>query len=867
MADDKPNRASHLVVVGSSAGGIEALGTLLGSLPAQFPAAVVLAQHLDPARQSYLPSILERKTAMPVVLVDKQTPLENGKVYLVAANRHVVIEDGLVNVHGDHGDRPRPSVDLLLSSAARSYGEQLVAVILTGFGSDGAAGAVDVKAAGGVVVIQNPATAAHPAMPLALPPTVVDHIVDLEGIGPLIQGLVSDLPLPARDDAERQNLMTPLLDLVSRHASIDFQSYKPSTIVRRIGRRMAVNNIGNLQDYYKFAHGNREELSELARSFLIKVTEFFRDPDAFDYIRRDIMPRLVEGGRERGRMLRLWSAGCATGEEAYSLALLVSEQLGNDLPDWNVRIFATDLDEAAVNFARRGLYPANVLRHVSDDDKDRYFERAGPGYRVRKPVRQMVIFGQQDLSRGAPFPRIDLVVCRNLLIYFKPELQQNLLDLFAYALHQNVGYLFLGKAETARPARGSFDLVNKKWKVYRCMGGPMATPLGARAAAVPDRVRRALDPVTGDGAPLTPDAGVELLHLRRLNEQVLRHLPVGVVVLDRSYRILSLNGTARRMLGIHEPVTEQDFLHAVRSLPYGRLRDAIDRVIREKTVQTLADLELEGGSSPARYVSVQVAPVPTDALQGETAVLSIMDISETFELRGQVAAAQHEHRQLVEELNNTNARLKRTNDELQEANEELQGANEELLLAQEELQATNEEFEATNEELQATNEELETNNEELQATNEELETTNEELTARTAEIQERTAELQEMTTSLTMERARLAEMVNVAPISILVLRGPDLVIEAANGKSAGTFSKEAVGRPLADLCTRAGLADVLAGVRDAYNNNRTWVGGDGRAPAGSDGAVRFTAVPTHDAGGVVSGIVLYGPEPLAAAGD
>jgi two-component system, chemotaxis family, CheB/CheR fusion protein len=848
MADQKPEKASHLVVVGSSAGGIEALSTLLGSLPAQFPAAVVLAQHLDPARPSYLPSILERKTPLPVVLVEKQTPLENGKVYLVPANRHVVIEDGQVNMEADHADRPRPSVDLLLSSAARSYGEQLVAVILTGSGSDGAAGAVDVKAAGGVVVIQNPATAAHPSMPAALPPTVVDHIADLESLGPLLQGLVSDLPMPAHDAAERENVMTPLLEMVSRHASIEFQSYKPSTIVRRIGRRMAVNNISSLQEYYRFAQGNRDELGELARSFLIKVTEFFRDPEAFDYIKREILPPLLEGARGRGRVLRLWSAGCATGEEAYSLALLASDVLGKEIQDWNVRIFATDLDEAAVNFARRGLYPANVLRYIGDEYKEKYFERAGPGYRVRKSLRQLLIFGQQDLARGAPFPRIDLVVCRNLLIYFKPELQQDLLDLFAYALHQNAGYLFLGKAETARP-RGSFDLVNKKWKVYRCMSGPAATPPGPRLPGAADRPRRVAELAVADGPGVLTDVNLELHYLRRLNELVLRYLPLGVVVLDRSYRILSLNATARRVLNIREPVTEQDFLHAVRALPYAAVRDAIDRVFREKTVQTLADVELEGSTYQTRRVSLMVAPVSTDGLLVEMVVLGIGDTTELTELREQVRAAQSDHQHLVEELGSSNSRLMRTNEELQEANEALQGANEELLLAQEELQATNEEFEATNEELQGTNEELETNNEELQATNEELEATNEELNARSAE-------LQELTGSLSVDRLRLSKMFEAAPFSILVLRGADLTVYEANARSGPIFGPEVVGRPLAEVCAAPDRSWVLDGVREAYEKGAVWTG-IGDAVDASAARALFTAVPTYDAAGAVSGVVLY----------
>ena len=856
MGAGEREKASHLVVVGSSAGGIEALTTLLASLPSELPAAVVIAQHLDPARPSHLPAILERRTALPVVLVEKRTPLQHGTVYVVPANQHVVIEDGQVNLEGDHAERPRPSVDLLLSSAARSFGEQLIAVILTGSGSDGAAGAVDVKAAGGVVVIQNPATAAHPSMPLALPPTVVDHVSDLDGIGPLIQGLLQ-APLPGDAHDQSPEVVPALLDLVSRHAGIDFQAYKPATIVRRVARRMAALKLRSLAEYHDQLQQNPAEIGELARSFLIRVTEFFRDPEAFEYLRREILPPLIEAGRGRGKVLRMWSAGCATGEEAFSLALLVSELLAAELSSWNVRIFATDLDEEAVTFARRGVYPSSVLRYVPGEYRERHFERVGPSYRVRKTLRDMVIFGQQDLARGAPFPRIDLVVCRNLLIYFKPELQQDLLDLFAYSLSAANGYLFLGKAETARPARGSFDLVNKKWKVYRCVSGPRTAPPVRAAPLSPARPRRLVD--ASDPAARA-DPKLELLHVRQLNELVLRHVPTGIVLLDRSYRILSLNAIARRLLGIREPATDSDFLHAVRSLPYAAIREAIDGAFRDKTIRSVAPVEVEGESAHARFVTLQVAPVVADTLAiPETVVVSVTDSTETVELRQLLEKSQKDQRELVTELGGANERLKRTNAELQEANDELQRANEELLLAQEELQATNEEFEATNEELQATNEELETNNEELQATNEELEATNEELTARTAD-------LQEMASSLAVERARLHEMVSVAPFSILILRGRALRVEAANEKSGGLLGHAAAGRTFEEICASPQLQPVLAGVRQAYASDCLWISEAIPAirPDRRDSTFIFTAVPSHDEAGSVTGVVLYGREELEA---
>src|ERR1700752_4497770 len=318
MPSDNPENVSDLVVVGSSAGGVGALSTLVSTLNENFPAPILLAQHLDPQRPSHLGSILERRSPLPVVVVGEHspTPLERGKVYVVPANRHVKIDDGHVLLEGDHDNRPKPSVDLLLSSAAASYGEHLIAVILTGAGSDGAAGAVEVKNAGGVVIIQNPRTAAYPSMPLSLPPTAVDHVVEMELIGPLLFDILRGVNLPVT-----QSVDDPLRDLViyvSAQTNIDFRNYKSSTILRRIGRRMAATHNTTIRDYSEYLQRHPDEVKELVRAFLIRVTGFFRDPHAFDFIKSNIIPAIVERGRANGRSLRVWSAGCATGEEAYS---------------------------------------------------------------------------------------------------------------------------------------------------------------------------------------------------------------------------------------------------------------------------------------------------------------------------------------------------------------------------------------------------------------------------------------------------------------------------------------------------------------------------------------------------------------------
>jgi two-component system, chemotaxis family, CheB/CheR fusion protein len=846
---------SDLVVVGSSAGGVGALSTLVSTLSKSFPAPVVLAQHLDPQRPSQLGSILERRSNLPIVVVSEHgpTPLEGGKIYVVPANRHVRISDGHVRLEADHADRPKPSVDMLLSSAAESYGEHLIAVILTGSGSDGAAGAVDVKNAGGVVIIQNPQTAAYPSMPLSLPPTAVDHVVEMEMIGPLLFDILKGVNFAPAEKVE--DPLRDLLAQVSAHTNIDFRNYKTSTILRRISRRMAVTHNATIRDYSDFIRTHPEEVTELVRTFLIKVTGFFRDPEAFEFLRGTVIPALVERGKENGRTLRFWSAGCATGEEAYSLAFLLADHLGHDFPEWNVKIFATDLAADAIAFARRGLYPENVLSDLPEDYCERFFERIDHGYRIAKALRQVVIFGQQDISRGVPFPRIDLVTCRNLLIYLKPDLQQTVLDLFAYSLHQSRGFLFLGKAETARPTKASFELLNKKWKIYRCLGGPLAFPIQERAlqhggAGNPSRdPRRGLLPATIATTHDLTQADIEVSQLRRINETMLRYTNVAVVIIDRQYRILTINAAARRLLGVRDLAYDQDFLHAVRGLPYQEVRRAIDTCFREHTTTNLQELELDQSTEGSgRYVTLTIIGMQIDQATPDLAVITALDVTDQVQIKRRLEAVQREHADLVGELSAANKRFGSMNKELQDANEELQAANEELMLTQEELQATNEEFEATNEELQATNEELETNNEELQATNEELQTTNDELTARTIE-------LQEMTKQHRLEQVQIATLLERFPHYVMVLNAEDLTIQAINPAYTTLLgNRDVSGLPISEVFSGPQVDDLIKSLKTSVRESQSLNTGPILASVDGDHqatTIRFvhTVVPINDVSG------------------
>ena len=773
---------AQLVVVGASAGGVEALSTLVGTLPADFPAPIVIAQHLDPSRTSHLEEILGRRTPLPVKTVLDREQLRPAVIYVVPADRHVDITDHSVEVHPQAGHvRPSPSIDRLMGSAAEAYGEQLIAVVLTGLGSDGADGARRVKELGGTVVIQNPQTASHPEMPLSLAPTTVDIVAELEAIGPLLQELLAGTYAPARPDDDRR--LRSVLDQVRARSGIDFSTYKEPTIRRRLQRRMLDTGNKNLEDYLRYLRRNPEEYARLANSFLIKVTDFFRDPDLFSYLREQVLPGLIDEARSRGNELRLWSAGCATGEEAYSLAILVSELLGSELDQFNVRIFATDLDSDAVAFARRGIYPASALKNLPRELRERYLTRGDGAFEVRKQARSLVIFGQHDLGQRAPFPRIDLIMCRNVLIYFTPELQRRALQLFAFALREG-GSMVLGKAESASPLPEHFVLLNQRLKVFRRQGERvlippmrMRDPVLSLAGETSNRMPLGLGRIEPVRPRIRPSGGQTAAERA---EQVLLELPVGVVVVDRKYDIQTINVLARRLLGIHTPAIGEDLVHlAYRSLG-GPLRDAVDTAEPGEGRHTVHEVSsLPDAPGQQRYFEVVsfVHGASTDSPErDETIVLLIADVTTRERERAERAAtlAESESRAVqIQELLDDSARtvrqLLQANQELATSNARLHSANEELLMGGEEAQAAMEEVETLNEEQQATNEELETLNEELQATVEELNTTNEDLQARTLELHEQAVEREALLAALGQERQRLEAILSSMADAVLVV--------------------------------------------------------------------------------------------------
>ncbi|MDQ2966388.1 MAG: PAS domain-containing protein, partial [Chloroflexota bacterium] len=769
MVRKRAAAASQLVVMGSSAGGIEALTLVVGSLASDFPAPIVLAQHLDPRRPSHLGEILSRHATLPVKVVEDTAVLEDGVIFVIPSNRLVEVVDRELRVRPARPGNVAPSVDLLLETAAAAFGPGLIAVILTGSGSDGSDGAWHVKQAGGAVVIENPATALFQSMPRSISPSLVDATADLDAIGEVVRDLLAAGPDAPEGHEGRE--FAALLERIRERSGIDFSTYKTATIIRRLRGRMRATAHSSLAEYGSHLETDPGEYATLVSSLLIKVTEFFRDPKVFDHLRDKTLPLLIDQARQEGRQLRIWSAGCSTGEEAYSLAITLAEAMGDDRGSLDVRVFATDVDSDAIAFARRGLYPPAALQKVPAPLRERYFVKSDGGYEIAKSLRSLMTFGEHDLGARAPFPRIDLILCRNVLIYFTLPMQRAALETFAFSQGED-GRLVLGPSETIAAMPAAYVEDHARLRIYRRVAGSPSLPL---TRAKPVRPHREVEVPLETAIKSTRRDAQVVADSTKAAEGLLLDLRQGVVVVDSRYYITRINTAARRMLGIHGLAFDQDFIHLAESLPSTAVRTAIDDALAGKITTTVHEIEIADDSAEAsRFVEAIVGPYVRQPGVVEGAVIELIDISQAE--RDRLASAHAEHR--LERTASVNRRLLRANEELTALVAELRMANQSMLQSSEEAQSGREEVETLNEEFQATNEELETLNEELTASVEELRVANEDLAARTLALRSQTEALEEQKQHSEEEHNRLQ--------SVLTSLADAVVAVDHNGRTLAT---------------------------------------------------------------------------------
>ena len=719
-ADDSEKQLI-VAAVGASAGGIDALRGFFEALPADLGVAFVVITHLSPEHRSHLPEILATVTAMPVQQVSESVPLLRDHVYVIPPDRRLVVTDGEIAALPFEEPRGhRSPIDTFFRSYAEAHGDGF-AILFSGGGSDGTIGLKAVKEAGGLVLVQDPAEAEYSSMPRsAIATGLADLILPVRELAARMPGLVRSKRrlhlIPEQANGEEQTLHDILAFLRARTGH-DFSQYKRATVLRRISRRMQVHRAERLGDYLAFLRTNVEEAQALFKDLLISVTTFFRNPEAFDALAEKVIPNLFED-RDVDTPIRVWVPGCATGEEAYSLAILFLEEAERRQVLPTLQVFASDLDEGALATAREGRYPRAVEADVSPERLGRFFELEGDHYRVRREVRDCVVFATHSLLRDPPFSRLDLVSCRNLLIYLDRDLQHQVFGILHYGLKPG-GTLFLGSSEAA--IDGLYRPLDIQHRIYRALEQPAERPSLPSLLSTPS-VR--LPDVPRSAPPQRPSAAER--HRVTLED----YAPPSVLV-DAERRVLHLSETAGRFLQPPGGTLTNDLAALIRSELQLELRAGLHRafVDGEASLSPPVPVRFDG---TARRVQLAVRPRP-GRNGGDPLALVVF-----------IEGEQVEELDVPEGDRVSTTTVRRLSEELRQTREQLQFTREEADASTEELRATNEELQSINEEYRSTTEELETSKEELQSINEELETVNNELKSKLGEVSRAHSDLENL---------------------------------------------------------------------------------------------------------------------------
>jgi two-component system CheB/CheR fusion protein len=695
---------SRVVGIGASAGGLEALEQLFRAMPDDTGMAFVVVQHLSPDFKSEMDELLARWTRMPIVMAEHELPIVADTVYLLPPNAELIVAAGRLLLSERSPGLALP-IDQFLRSCARDVGSRSIAVILSGTGSDGSRGVREVHEAGGLVVVQSEETAKFNGMPKsAIETGMVDFVVapaDIPAaiLGNLVKPTADHTP-EVGDPAEAVKLggMQAVFTLLQERYGIDFSSYKPGTIGRRTERRLLLAQYSNLADYIQRLRTDRNELDALYQDLLIGVTEFFRDRDAFKLLERSVLPQLI-GEAATQKELRVWVAGCATGEEAYSLAILLTEALERSGRALTVKIFATDVHRTSLDFASAGLYSAQALVGLEQRRIDQFFTHTDEGYRVTPELRRMIVFAPHNVIRDAPFTKLDMVSCRNLLIYLQPNVQRKVMTLFHFGLRTG-GVLLLGPSETPGDIGDEFETVDQHWKCYRKRRDVRLLP-GLRSNPL------VIMPTPTAGAGARGGDGPLLEVFASLLDTA---LPPSVLLGERN-EIMHSFGDVSPLLRLPRGRPTLSLLEMLEGELKLAVAGALHRAARSRTPVSFAGIQ-GGPAIGDRLLDVRVTPIEVPRM---SQMFYLVSLGDSAEPRPSISAdevlnldaASHDHLEALElELRHTKENLQATIEELEASNEELQATNEELLASNEELQSTNEELHSVNEELYTVNTEF-----------------------------------------------------------------------------------------------------------------------------------------------------------------
>lgn len=693
----------YVAGIGSSAGGLEALTKLLSALPKEdVPLSIVVAQHLSPSHKSHMVQLLSKNSTWEVVEASHNTTVQANKVYITPPDRDIVLKSGQIRLSRPSSEiGPKPSVNVLLESLAAEYGPQAIGVILSGTGRDGAEGVIEIKEAGGVIFVQDPKTAAYDGMPVsALETKRVDLSLKAEEIGAKLIAVVKDEfkkeLLDLEDEGQKMaSELDKIFDLLQKKTGVDFSDYKMSTIQRRLESRIGHLRINSLSSYLKFIEKNPAEVSELFNHVLIGVTHFFRDPEAFIALEKHLRDYLA---KKQDKILRIWVPGCASGEEAYTLSILLSEVLGEDIAHWNIQIFATDIDDDAISFGRRGVYPISALQLMDPGLVDKYFIPGKDGFmEANKRLRSLILFSRHDVTNNPPFLKLDLISCRNLLIYFNLELQKRVIPVFHYAL-ENDALLFLGKSENLGVHAELFSQKNKKHKIWNRKSGSVSSAPRFRPLKPVHPSRNRSNRVSFEIKTIP----------ERVEDTLFLNFNHPYVVVNESLEILYVAGDVSPFLQFNQGSMTTNLLKQSNSEVELILHTTVQGAIKSLESHQSQPRKLRGQDENLLFRIVCHPMLNFKDTQ-------FLVIFESFNVDQSLLAAEQQSNQDFESI-----RIAELQQELDSTREHLQSYIEELETANEEMQALNEELQSTNEELQSVNEELETSNEEMQSTNEEM---------------------------------------------------------------------------------------------------------------------------------------------------
>jgi len=784
----------HYVGIGASAGGLEAIESFFTNMPSDSGMAFIVVQHLSPDYKSLMVELLSKKTAMPVHRAEDAMEVLPNHVYLIPPKKNLTIFHGkLLLSDQDHSRGINLPIDLFLRSLADDQADRAVAIILSGTGSDGMRGVRAVKENGGMVMVQSEESAKFDGMPRsAISTGLADFVLPPDQMPKQLQAFIKHPYVTKTERSEslisNEDGMIRIFALLRERCKVDFTYYKPSTVVRRIERRMSINQVEDIRDYVNYILSNPAELTTLYRELLIGVTSFFRDQEAFDFLASNVLPDLFRNATSRE--IRFWVAACSTGEEAYSLAILARECLEKLGSSHDIKIFATDIDRDAIHYAAAGSYPESIAADLSPRILSKYFHKRDDNFQIARTIREMVVFAQHNLIKDPPFTNIDLISCRNVLIYFQPILQRKVFEFFNFSLAAN-GALFLGSSESTGEMASYFDVLDQKLKIFRSKG--RMKPLSD--THLPSVSDTRFHEMKGQFA--IARRAVRATEEERVMERFIEaassdYIPLALVV-NEQLEVQHIFGDATGYLKLPSGKVVNDISKmAVKELAIP-LATGIQKVFRQHQELRFSNIRVSQPDGN-RLIDMRIKLLPAKKEQDHLIAVFITETRKND--------------------SNDSGQPVQTYDLSKEAEDRMRDLEHELQFTRENLQATIEELETSNEELQATNEELLASNEELQSTNEELQSTNEELFTVNAEYQSKIIELTELHNDLD-------NLLSATQIGNLLL-DENMEVRRFSKRVCDIFKllDSDIGRPITHITHHLLNCDPIALIRDVQITSR-----------------------------------------------